>query len=204
MEPLIHRLLDADAGAAIELRPHLRHCIACRARLRAYSSAPRNVAALFPPSLVVLAHPHAGIFARAAEWCQALADRAAVQLLGANKWAEASGAKKVALIAAVTTATAGGGAAVHSAVDRDRSGRSDVAVEVRSAPAAHAGALVDPIARAQPAPRQARKHRRKKRRESSPVAQAQPVTPARPVETPAKAEVDDGSAEFLPEERSAP
>lgn len=204
MEPLIHKLLDGDADAAINLRPHLRHCIACRARLRAYDSAPRNVAALFPPSLVVVGYPHPGFFARIADWCQAMGDRVAMHLLGAEKWAEASGAKKVAIVATVATATAGGGAAVHSTVDQDRNERSNVATEVRSAAAAPVEQLVDPIEGAKPAPSHVRKRARKKKakREAAPVAQPQPVVPSTPAET--NTEVDDGSAEFLPEERSAP
>ncbi|MBJ7354817.1 MAG: sigma-70 family RNA polymerase sigma factor [Thermoleophilaceae bacterium] len=207
MEPLIHKLLNGDAEAAINLRPHLRHCLACRGRLRAYDSAPRNVAALFPPSLVVVGYPHPGFFARVADWCQAVADRIAMQLLGAEKWAEASGAKKVAIVATVATATAGGGAAVHSTVDRDRTDRADASSEVRSAAVAPpVERLVDPIEVARPAPSHSRKraHKKKAKPTKTLAAPAQPVAPPRPAETQTNTEIDDGSAEFLPEERSAP
>jgi DNA-directed RNA polymerase specialized sigma24 family protein len=207
MQPLIHRLLDADAEAAIELRPHLRHCLACRSRLRAYDSAPRNVAALFPPSLVVVGYPHPGFLARFVDWCQALGDRVAMHWLGAEKWAEASGAKKVAVVAAVTTATAGGGAAIHSQVEKHRdSGRDRAAADVRKAPERTVSALVDPIQDAQPAPSHVKKkvQKKKAKKKQTPVAQTQPSTPAAPAESQASADVDDGSAEFLPEERSAP
>lgn len=206
MEPLIHKLLDGDADAAIELRPHLRHCLACRGRLRVYDSAPRNVAALFPPALVVVGFPHAGIFARVADWCQSTADRVAVNLLGADKWAEAAGAKKVVLIVSVATATVGGGAAVHSTVDRDRSDRTDAAADARSANAAPVERLIDPIEVTRPAPKSPRKRTQKKKakRSEAPVAKTESAAPVQPVEAPAATEVDDGSAEFLPEERSAP
>lgn len=201
MQPLIHRLLDADAEAAIELRPHLRHCLACRGRLRAYDSAPRNVAALFPPSLVVVGYPSTSVFARIADWCQALADRVSTQFLGAERWAEAAGVKKVAVVATIATATAGGGAAVHKAVENDRAPRGAVAAKTASAPAR---ALLDPIKVTRPEPRPARKRAERKsqlKAQSAPPSQAPVATPesAAPAERP----IDDGSTEFLPEARGS-
>jgi RNA polymerase sigma factor (sigma-70 family) len=204
MQPLIHRLLDADADAAIELRPHLRHCLACRGRLRTYDSAPRRVAALFPPSLVVVGYPSTSVFARVADWWQALADRVSIQYLGAERWAEAAGVKKVAVVATIATATAGGGAAVHKAVENDRATRGNATVDSRSAKTAPVGGLIDPIEVSRPVPRPARKPAKRKRKVKAQVAPPMPAAVNEPgpdaaVESP----VDDGSAEFLPEERSS-
>lgn len=202
MQPLIHRLLDADAEAAIELRPHLRHCLACRGRLRAYDSAPRNVAALFPPSLVVVGYPSSSVFSRIADWCQALADRVAMQFLGTERWAEAAGVKKVAVVATIATATAGGGAAVHKAVESDRAPKRAEAADTRAAKNVPAQNLLDPIKVTRPAPRPVKKRakrRPKVQERAAPPAQAPAAAPQRTaaVEQP----IDDGSAEFLPEER---
>ena len=204
MQPLIHRLLDADAEAAIELRPHLRHCISCRGRLRDYGSAPRNVAALFPPSLVVVGYADTNVFARVANWVQALADRVATQFLGAERWAEAAGVKKVAVVATVATATAGGGVAVHQAVDNNRAPQGDKAAETRAAVRAPSRSLIDPIKVTRPDPKPKRKPEKRKREDTAQVpppapAQIRNPEPATAVDQP----VDDGSAEFLPEERSA-
>lgn len=204
MQPLIHRLLDSDAAAAIELRPHLRHCLACRGRLRAYGSAPRNVAALFPPSLVVVGYPSTSVLARVADWCQALADRVSMQFLGAERWAEAAGVKKVAVIATVATTTAGGGAAVHKAVENDRAPKGDVAAETRVAARDRVTSLIDPIEVTRSQPRRVRKAAKRKRESRTQVIPPSPApanepVPAAAVEPP----IDDGSAEFLPEERSS-
>lgn len=206
MQPLLHRLLDADADAAIELRPHLRHCLACRSRLRAYDSAPRNVAALFPPSLVVVGYPNATFISRIGDWWHALADRLSMQFLGAERWAEAAGIKKVAVVAAIATATAGGGAAVHTAVEGDRAPGGSAGATARNAAIAPTGDLLDPINVSRPDPKPARK-RAKRRTNTEPQAalqeQAPAPAPAPAAAAPAEPAVDDGSAEFLPEVRGS-
>ena len=45
---------EADASQLRELRPHLRSCLACRARLREYRTVPSRVAALAPPALLAV------------------------------------------------------------------------------------------------------------------------------------------------------
>ncbi|MGH2960190.1 MAG: sigma-70 family RNA polymerase sigma factor [Solirubrobacterales bacterium] len=203
MQPLIHRLVDADTEAAIELRPHLRHCIACRGILRDYDSAPRRVAALFPPSLVVVGYPSTSVFARIADWCQALADRISIQFLGAERWAEAAGVKKVAVVATIATATAGGGAAVHRAVERDRAPSKPAAAETRSTASLPARDLIDPIKVSRPEPRAVRKRAKRKHMAPQTVPQTEAPTPAPEPIVQADQPVDDGSAEFLPEERGS-
>src|SRR5688572_30043159 len=50
-EPLLSALADGEASAeqlAI-LRPHMRTCLSCRARLREFRATPQRVAALVPP-----------------------------------------------------------------------------------------------------------------------------------------------------------
>src|ERR671936_447163 len=50
LAPGLSLLADGEAGAneLRELRPHLKTCLACRARLREYREAPARVAALLP------------------------------------------------------------------------------------------------------------------------------------------------------------
>jgi RNA polymerase sigma factor (sigma-70 family) len=58
--PLLSLLADGEATAAqlTELRPHLRACAGCRATLRAFHDAPRQVAALVPPALALATAAH--------------------------------------------------------------------------------------------------------------------------------------------------
>ena len=54
-EPLLSALADGEASAeqlAI-LRPHMRTCLSCRARLREFRATPERVAALVPPAALV-------------------------------------------------------------------------------------------------------------------------------------------------------
>src|SRR5215208_1048619 len=52
--PLLSALADGEASAEDlqALRPHLRTCLSCRARLRQFRAAPKRVAALLPPVAV--------------------------------------------------------------------------------------------------------------------------------------------------------
>jgi anti-sigma factor RsiW len=52
--PLVSALADGEASAEdlATLRPHLKTCLACRARLREFRAAPKRVAALLPPIAV--------------------------------------------------------------------------------------------------------------------------------------------------------
>lgn len=54
LTPLLSRLADgeADAETLSRLRPHLKTCLSCRARLREYRAAPARVAALAPAGLL--------------------------------------------------------------------------------------------------------------------------------------------------------
>jgi RNA polymerase sigma factor (sigma-70 family) len=54
LAPLLSALADgeADAATVARLRPHLKTCLSCRARLRAYRAAPSRVAVLVPGALM--------------------------------------------------------------------------------------------------------------------------------------------------------
>lgn len=204
-EPLIHRVLQADADAAIELRPHLRHCIACRQRLRDYESAPRDLALLMPPALVISADASPNLLVRIVESATALLGRAKLQLLGADRWAEVTAAKKAVAIFAAASLTAGGGAAVKRMTEAARDARSaeknGERVESLPRPLRVEGSLIressaKPIARRRKSPKRSRKKQPAKR------APADSSTSRRPAAAPTSApptRIDDGSIEFSPE-----
>ena len=113
MEPLLSALADGEASAddMAALRPHLRGCSACRATLRDYREAPRQVAG----------HRRAGGGGRRAGLAGRPGASALAHLRG---WFELAGAQKAAAVAASTVAVAGGGAATvqmtHDPTRRER------------------------------------------------------------------------------------
>ena len=126
--PLLSALADGEASAEqlAVLRPHMRTCLACRARLKEFRAVPARVAALVPPAALVVAG--AGPLR---SWLES-AMGGAQQMLGATQQkvaafgeraqtlAELAASQKVAAVAASAVAVAGGGTAVeHLAVDRD-------------------------------------------------------------------------------------
>jgi RNA polymerase sigma factor (sigma-70 family) len=122
--PLLSALADGEASAEqlALLRPHMKTCLACRARLKAFRAVPARVAALVPPAALVMAG--AGPL-RA--WLESLMGGAQQKLeaaLGATQQkaalvgeraqavAELAAAQKLAAVAASAAAIAGGGTAV--------------------------------------------------------------------------------------------
>ena len=116
--PLLSALVDGEASAAdlARLRPHMKTCLSCRARLKEFRAAPARVAALVPPAALVAATAATStasgprglwesLLGAAQHKAAALGERthAAVEL--------ATG-QKVAAVAASAAALAGGGTAV--------------------------------------------------------------------------------------------
>jgi RNA polymerase sigma factor (sigma-70 family) len=105
-EPLLSALADGEASAeqlAI-LRPHMRTCLSCRARLREFRAAPGRVAALVPPAALV-ATDGGGPVRNLIESVAGLGDRV-------HAAAELATGQKIAAVAASAAALAGGGSAI--------------------------------------------------------------------------------------------
>lgn len=127
--PLLSMLADGEASSreVAELRPHLRSCTACRATLRGFHEAPRQIGALVPLELlpVALAGAGAGGATRqleaATHW---LLERATVSAMRMQAAIDALPGAKIAAVAASTVAVAGSGAAIERAAtdgkERDR------------------------------------------------------------------------------------
>ena len=135
LAPLVSTLADGEAGAEelALLRPHLRSCLACRARLRDYRDAPARAAALIPAPLVAgsLLASARDLLDGAASW---ISERSASLAVRWHQAAELAAAHKVAAVAASTAVLAGGGVATIATVDggdrpaavRPTAGSSDV------------------------------------------------------------------------------
>jgi len=122
--PLLSALADGEASAEdlALLRPHMRTCLACRARLKAFRTLPARVAALVPPAALIAAG--AGPLRRWLESIMVGAQQKVDAALGATQQkaalmgeraqavVELAAGQKVAAVAASAAALAGGGTAV--------------------------------------------------------------------------------------------
>jgi RNA polymerase sigma factor (sigma-70 family) len=160
LAPLVSALADGEASEEDldALRPHLRGCLACRARLREYRGAPARAAAAVVP---------AGAIASLWGW-----------LRGA---AHAAGAQKAAAVAASTAVLAGGGAATVGVVDgADRPRASHAPPRARSA----GPAVRPPKPRVSPTVRS----RQRDIRPPSPLRKLHPRRPSRKPPAPTSGE----------------
>src|SRR5512133_2749563 len=109
---------EADAGQAVDLRVHLRQCLACRAAVRGLHDASRPLSVVFPASGLVVASGGVeqanGLFVRLYETLTMHAhERAANSFLRAQAIVDTVTAGKMAAAAASAAALAGGGVAVE-------------------------------------------------------------------------------------------
>ena len=177
LAPQLSALADGEATAADMnlLRPHLRTCLMCRARLRDYRAVPAKVAAVAPPVaaapalLAWLSERSAGLAVR---WHQAI---------------EAGLAHKGAAVMASAAVLGGGGAATIATAERERSADPAPAAASTAEPKRQSTAVVaaPPAERPVPEPRE-RPKQATKRTEPAPA----PAAAERPVEP---------DAEFAPE-----
>jgi hypothetical protein len=154
---LLSTACDGEASPEQErtLRAHLAACGSCRAALRGYRAAPRQVAELFPPGIVTGLAQQQSWLGRLGDWVSVNSgDRAGALASKLHQSAEALGAQKAAAVVASTAALAGG-TAVHEQRQRDpeRAHRAGQVERVRSAQVAEAGPV--PAAPLRAAPLQA-------------------------------------------------
>jgi RNA polymerase sigma factor (sigma-70 family) len=142
IEQLLSMFVDgvAEEVVANDVRIHLEHCLRCRQTARAYSLAPRGVAALLPVGVVPAAGAHRAVgdvVERVHGAIVSAYDRLWGHFAG-NPAVEALSGKKIATASAITALLAGGGAAItHQAGtsgERARSGHQSPVVAVPSRP----------------------------------------------------------------------
>jgi RNA polymerase sigma factor (sigma-70 family) len=112
---------EADAAQTVELRRHLRQCMACRASLRGLHEAAQPLTVVFPAAGLVAASSGAqetgSFFMRVYETVTVhLHERAANSFLRAQAIVDTVTAGKMAAAAASAAAVAGGGVAVEGAL----------------------------------------------------------------------------------------
>jgi hypothetical protein len=122
---VLSAMVDGEANAAdlVDVRPHLRNCLACRATVRELRRASMPLAAVFPAAGLVLGDGRVeqagGLLGRLAEWVLTSAhERAVGSVVRAQAVLDAATAGKMAAVAASAAALAGGGAAaMHDATN---------------------------------------------------------------------------------------
>jgi RNA polymerase sigma factor (sigma-70 family) len=112
LAPQLSALADGEARAEdlALLRPHLKTCLSCRARLKEFRAAPARVAALVPP--LALVGDGGGVRSAFESLLGAAQHKAAVLSDRAHAAVELATGQKVAAVAASAAALAGGGTAV--------------------------------------------------------------------------------------------
>lgn len=191
-------LADGEATAAdmALLRPHLRSCLSCRARLREFRAAPRRVAGLVPPAALAGGAPDGP-----ATWLESLlgwlGERGTAVAMKAQGAAEMASAQKVAAAAASTVVLAGGGVATVSTLEPGASAEPrDHVAQRRSAPGPHAPTAGAPaLPAAAPAPAAAPERQRAYRARA---ARGEQLRTTRQSEREAAGEVSPEAAEFDP------
>ncbi len=175
-EPLLSALADGEASAeqlAI-LRPHMRTCLSCRARLREFRATPERVASLVPPAALVATHG-GGPLRGLVESVGTLGERF-------HAAAEIATGQKLAAVAASAAALAGGGTAIDEFANHQGPPLPEPAQQVEAEP-------VKDEPPAEPAPPAA---------ETPPADAAPAPTPAAtPAPEPAPPPPDP-AAEFVP------
>jgi RNA polymerase sigma factor (sigma-70 family) len=121
-EPLLSALADREATPQqlATLRPHMRTCLSCRARLREFRATPERVAALVPPAALVAGDGGGPLRGLLESVLGAAQDKAAALGERAHAAAELATGQKIAAVAASAAALAGGGTAVDRFSDHQR------------------------------------------------------------------------------------
>jgi hypothetical protein len=148
-EALLSALADGEATAQqlATLRPHMRTCLSCRARLREFRAAPERVAALVPPAALVAAEGGGPL-------------RSLVEsLMGASERfhaaAELATGQKIAAVAASAAAVAGGGTAIDEFANHQGPPLPDPVQQVEAAPVKEETAVEPTPPPAEPPPAEA-------------------------------------------------
>jgi RNA polymerase sigma factor (sigma-70 family) len=196
LAPQLSALADGEASREdlAALRPHLKTCLACRARLREFREAPARVAALVPPAVLV-AEPGGGSLRGLVESVVgAVQDRAAAFGERAGTAGELVSAQKVAAVAASAAALAGGGTAVDQLANHRGPPVPEPAATVEAAP-------VEQQSAAEPAPAPAPPP---EEQPAQPVPEPSPVAPPAPSPPPPPPPDSDPADEFSPATAASP
>src|SRR5215207_6521188 len=143
-EALLSALADGEASAEqlTILRPHMRTCLSCRARLREFRATPGRVAALLPPAALV-ASDGGGPLRSLVESLVGASDRF-------HAGAELATGQKIAAVAASAATLAGGGTAIDEFANHQGPPRPAVVQQAKAAEPVKEEEPVEPVPAAPP------------------------------------------------------
>lgn len=123
--PMLSMIADgaANRSESGEARRHLEGCLACKATLREFRSAPSKFGALLPVGVLVVSPPRSAAGRMLDQLHQAFAaiqERLLGHAVPMQSAAEISAAKKTVAIAAIAAALTGGGVALEQSIPEDR------------------------------------------------------------------------------------
>ena len=135
-EGLLSALADGEASAEqlATLRPHMRTCLSCRARLREFRATPERVASVLPAALLAAdpgTGPLRGLFESMVGTAQ---HKAAAFGERAQAAAELATGQKIAAVAASAAALAGGGTAIDEFANHQGPPLPEPVQQVEAAP----------------------------------------------------------------------
>ena len=225
-EPLLSALADGEATPEqlATLRPHMRTCLSCRARLREFRATPDRVAALVPAGALVASEGGGPLRSLVESVVGAAQHQSAALGERFHTAAELATGQKLAAVAASAAALAGGGTAIDEFANHQgpplpapvqqveaQPVKEEVPVEPTPPPAVEAPPTTPPPDPASPAPPEpAPPPRPDPANEFTPTASAQATTsvpapaPAQPTggATPpsagGRAGAGSGASEFTP------
>jgi RNA polymerase sigma factor (sigma-70 family) len=195
LAPVLSALVDGEASAAqtVQLRAHLRQCLACRATVRGLHDASRPLTVVLPAVGIAVAaggaEPSASFFLRVYETVTLhLHERAANAFLRAQAIVDTAAAGKMAAVAASAAAVAGGGFAVGGAITTPAGDRPGIALRGVAGAAAPQPRHRRTVAHQAPSGVKAqRRHARSSaapRAASTPAASPPTTQPRRPAASP--------------------
>jgi RNA polymerase sigma factor (sigma-70 family) len=135
-EPLLSALADGEATPeqlAI-LRPHMRTCLSCRARLREFRAAPERVAALVPPAALLASDGGGPLRNLVESIVGATQTKSAMVGDRLSAAAELATGQKLAAVAASAAALAGSGTAIDEFANHRPLPRAESAQQVEAQP----------------------------------------------------------------------
>ena len=158
LAPALSAVADGEARPAdlAALRPHLRHCPACRARLREYRAVPARVAALVPAAVLAARRRRRPLRTLFESALGALQDRAAALGERGHQAVELAAGQKVAAVATSAAIASGGGVAAERLATQAPGRRRAAPSGGQGAGARAAGAAPAPAGRGGPRSRRPR------------------------------------------------
>lgn len=204
VRPTVDKFAAGDQSAALAARAHLRGCSGCREYLRRSRLASQRVRAVFPPGLFLLKLPPTGLVEFFSDFVDSIVARSKSLAQHSHDLVVSTSAKQFAAVALIGTVAAGGFfgvlASENSHSEPGNSAPQAVTKSYKLVELQPAKAQDKPARKTSNKKRAKRKSRAKDTTPSTPEVAPEPVPPPAPQQR-TTAPIDDGSAEFLPEQR---